>query len=240
MIRKILTLLIALALMVSFAACGTEKTPEPESTAVPSDDVTATPLPSASPIPDKGTPPLTPAETPEPSSESSPTPAITPAPESPVVPTPESTAAPVPTPSPTPTPEAVESPTAVSCSSIWENIQSQMGGNMPAFMSGTAEDLLSLYGIESSAVEEFSLNMPMMMVHATEILIAKASPEGMEAVKSGIALRKQNLLDQWSTYLPEQYDLVEKAQIVTSGDYILFVIAADADTVVSIFRSSLG
>lgn len=229
MTRKILTLLLALALLLSLAACGGDKTPEPETSSVPKDDVTMpTPTPTAPPVPDKGTPPVwdspAPTETPAPTPDSTapigdpPAPSATPEPEATTVPAPE--------------------PEAVTCAAIWESIQSQMGGNMPAFMSGTADDLLSLYGIDSSAVEEFSLNMPMMMVHATEIFIARATPGNMDAVKAGIALRKQNLLDQWSTYLPAQYDLVEKAQVVTSGDYVLFVIAEEADTIAGIFTAA--
>ncbi len=226
MIRKILTLLTALSLLLTLAACGGSTPAPPEDSAIPSDDVTATPMPS--PVPDKGTPP---AETPEAPVE---TPTVTPGSTPAVSPSAEPVPSAAPVPSETPQPE----PAGVTCASIWSSIQSQLGGSMPDFMSGSADDLLGLYGIESSNIEDFSLNMPMMMVHATEIFIAKAAPDCMDTVKAGVALRRQNLLDQWSTYLPEQYDLVAQSQTVISGDYILFVIAEDAQSVADIFTAA--
>ncbi|MGI6028200.1 MAG: DUF4358 domain-containing protein [Candidatus Heteroscillospira sp.] len=226
--RKALSLFMAFALVLTLSACGGDKAPQPSSSPAPSDDVTAG-SPEPSPIPDKGTPPAE-TQSPEPTEE----PQTTPEPTVPAtaVPTPEATV------QPSAAPEPTEEPAAVSCADILAQIQSQLGSELPSFMSGTADDLLALYGIDSSNVEEFSLNMPMMMVHATEIFIAKASSDNMETVKNGIALRKQNLLDQWSTYLPEQYELVENAKTVTSGDYILFVVAPSADTIVNIFTAA--
>ena len=236
MIRKAVSVILALILLMSLAACGTGSA-QPQSTPIPEDDVVASPLPTPTPIPDKGTPPVeTPEPTPEPTPESTTQPENMPAVEVTPQPTPEATASPTPELTPEPTPDS--QPAATDCYGIWNSILLQIGAeNLPAFMSGTGDDLLNLYGIDPALVEDFQLQVPMMAVHATEIFIAKVAPENMESVKNGIALRKQNLLDQWSTYLPDQYELVDKAQVVQSGDYIIFVIAHEADAMVSVFNS---
>ena len=62
----------------------------------------------------------------------------------------------------------------------------------------------------------------------------------MDAVRDGIESRKQNLLDAWSTYLPDQYALVENSQTAIVGNYIIYVVAEDVDSIISIFSSALA
>ena len=59
----------------------------------------------------------------------------------------------------------------------------------------------------------------------------------MDAVKAAVEKRQADLVQQWSQYLPEQLELVENYQLVTSGNYILFAISEQADAAVTAFNT---
>ena len=79
--------------------------------------------------------------------------------------------------------------------------------------------------------------MPAISVQATEFFIAEVKDGKMDAVKAAVEKRQADLVQQWSQYLPEQLELVENYQLVTSGNYILFAISEHADQAVSAFNS---
>ena len=78
---------------------------------------------------------------------------------------------------------------------------------------------------------------PEISVQATEFFIAEVKEGKMDAVKAAVEKRQADLVQQWSQYLPEQLELVENYQLVTSGNYILFAISEYADQAVSAFNS---
>lgn len=82
--------------------------------------------------------------------------------------------------------------------------------------------LSSLYGISAADLEEYVAKVPMVNVKATEFFLPR--------VKSGIAKRQADLEEQWKQYLPDQLELVENYQLVTSDDYVMFAIADGAVT----------
>lgn len=108
--------------------------------------------------------------------------------------------------------------------------------NMPAFMDGDSEVLSTYYYIDSADLESFVLKFPLMNVKADEFFVAKVSEGKMDSVKEGIAKRHEDVDAQWKLYLPDQYELVQKAKTIVNGDYILFVIGSEADTAEKVFN----
>lgn len=106
-----------------------------------------------------------------------------------------------------------------------------------AFMELTADDLTALYGLDASAVEAFTCKMPMMNVQATEFFVAKAAAGQVETVKAAAVKRQADLDATWSHYLPAQYELVQNYKLVVNGDYVLFVVAENAQAAVDAFNS---
>jgi len=225
--KKIRLSALALAGVMSLSlltACGGKADPTP------------TPEQSA-------TPPV--AETTETPEATQPAESVTPSAEPSTEATPEVTADPTveptvqPTPAPTPTPEATPEPTPepaadASVADIWAAIEGEQ--DLPSLMD-LDDDLLSdLYGINAADLEEYVAKMPLMNVHATEFFLAKVKPGKMSAVKDGISARLDDLKGQWERYLPDQLELVNNAQVVESGDYILFCVAEDAKGAVELFQ----
>ena len=96
------------------------------------------------------------------------------------------------------------------------------------------------YGIDESLLESYVVRMPLANVIATEIGVFELKDaKDAETVKAAIQKRVDALLQQWESYLPAQYDLVKNHKIVEKGNFILFVISEEADTIVERFEATV-
>mgnify|MGYP005773834947 CR=1 FL=1 len=219
--HRIIALALAGTLSIGLlAGCGGNQDAQtsPDATS-PSPEVTVTPevTPEATP---ETTPDATPETTPEEEATVPPTTKPTQKPESSAKPSPEAT------------PEATPESSAVQ--SVWNDISAL---ELPGMIALDDTQLSDMYGISASDLEEYVCMIPMMAVHATEFFVAEVKDGKMDAVKEGIAKRQADLQAQWSQYLPEQLELVENYQLVTSGNYILFAISEQADAAVTAFNT---
>lgn len=188
--------------------------PEPTATLEP----TGTPAPENTPAGDINVPGQNPPESSTPTAKPTKTPAPTKAP----------TATPTPEPAPTP----VDQGDAVQA--VWDRIASEI--ELPSFGDMDSEILSALYGIDSANLVSYIGKIPLMNVQATEVFIAQVKEGSMDAVKSGIEKRQADLVEQWSTYLPEQLELVQNYKLVTNGNYVLFAISYEAAQMETIFN----
>lgn len=210
---------LTLSMLTACAPSQGDSTPTP----TPTPEDTVTPLPTQ-PDTETSTPSQEPTQTPEQGDEptANPNPTVEPTP----TPAPTPTAAPT-TSSPTP------APAAASVEDIWADMAD--GAELPDFMDLDEDMLSDLYGIDAGDLEEFLCKIPAMSTQATEFFLAKVKSGCMDSVKAGCERRQGDLAAQWAQYLPEQKDLVDRYQLVTNGDYILFCIAEESDTFVAVF-----
>ena len=224
--KRILSLALAGVLSLGLlTACGGNQEPAPETDTPAVESPTGTPETEPTPTPEETVLP----ETTPPSEEPSDTPSAKPSTQPS---TPPSSA---PSTQPTPTPAPVEpEPTVDVVQSTWNAI-SQL--DIPSLSDVDAETLSALYGISTDDLVSYVCKMPAISVQATEFFIAEVKEGKMDAVKAAVEKRQADLVQQWSQYLPEQLELVENYQLVTSGNYILFAISEYADQAVSAFNS---
>ncbi|MEG0579112.1 MAG: DUF4358 domain-containing protein, partial [Niameybacter sp.] len=106
-------------------------------------------------------------------------------------------------------------------------------------MNAMMEDMFKdTYGIDTNLLKDYYVDMPMMMVHSTEIAIFELNDEAdADKIMEGIEKRQQFLADQWQTYLPDQYELVQNYKTAVKGDKILFVVSEYADKIVENFNA---
>ena len=225
--KRILSLALAGVLSLGLlTACGGNQEPAPETDTPAVESPSASPETEPTPTPEETVlPETTPPAEESPSEEPSDTPSAKPS-------TPPSSA---PSTKPTPTPAPVEpEPTVDVVQSTWNAI-SQL--DIPSLSDVDAETLSALYGISTDDLVSYVCKMPAISVQATEFFIAEVKDGKMDAVKAAVEKRQADLVQQWSQYLPEQLELVENYQLVTSGNYILFAISEYADQAVSAFNS---
>lgn len=206
--NRIFALSLAAALALTLASCG-KKANEP------------TPAPTDTPAVSES---VKPSDTPAPSAE----PTVEPSKE------PEASKEPVQS-HPIETQPVESAPAAeLSAEDVWNTVSA--GRELPSFMDLDDGLLSDLYGIDATDLDNFVAKIPMMNVHATEFFIAKVKSGKMDTVKAGIAKRQADLEEQWSSYLPEQLELVQNYKLAESGDYVLFAIYEDADDIVKAFE----
>ena len=232
--KRILALALAGALSLSLlSACGGQSDPAPETTAPAVEAPSAGPE-TETPAPESSAPVAETPEAPEsetPSEEPSDTPSTAPSAKPSSKPSqPPASAEPSTQPTPTPEPE----PQVDVVQSVWNEIAKL---DIPALSDVDAETLAALYGISADDLVSYVCKMPAISVQATEFFIAEVKDGKMDAVKAGVESRQAALVQQWSQYLPEQLELVENYQLVTSGNYILFAISEQADAAVTAFNT---
>lgn len=108
----------------------------------------------------------------------------------------------------------------------------------PASMDMPEDMFADSYGIDTSLLESYCVQMPLMNVHANEVAVFEVKDEAnIDAVKAGIEKRQAALEAQWSSYLPEQYELVKASQVAVKGNLVLYVVSSFADQIVEKFNA---
>ena len=148
---------------------------------------------------------------------------------------PSPTVEPTPEPTPTPVPEV-----NVPVQDIADQLLA-MEGMFPPAMGFMGEEMITeSCGLDFSLLSEYSLNDPMMNVHAHMLYIAKVKDEAdVPAVEEAFSKRLELMQDIFSTYLPAQYDLAMAGQVVSNGKYVLMVVSNDSQAVVDEFNRLL-
>ncbi len=98
--------------------------------------------------------------------------------------------------------------------------------------SDISDEILTNYmNIGSENIEEIIGKFPMMNTQASMYMIIKAKENTAETVKSQVEQFANSYEEQWSTYLPEQYDLVRNRKLGTYGDYVYLIICENAEEI---------
>lgn len=112
------------------------------------------------------------------------------------------------------------------------------GLEMPAQMAMDETMFADTYGIDTNLLASYTVNMPLMAVHATEVAVFELKDaKNAEAIMAGIEKRQKALEDQWQSYLPEQLELVQNYKTAVQGNFVLFVISEHANQIVENFKS---
>lgn len=113
-------------------------------------------------------------------------------------------------------------------------IQKVKESKSPVFgsmMEVTKEEIKDVLNIESSDVEEFLMKTPAMMVQSNTYIIVKPTKGKEEIVKNALEDYMKKLEEQWSMYLPAQYELVKNRKVEKIGDYLIYIVSLNNDLV---------
>lgn len=107
-----------------------------------------------------------------------------------------------------------------------------------AFMPLDEDMMAEFYHLDAALLEDYVANMPLMIVRSDELTILKVKDVAdVDTVKASLEERAADAMRSFESYLIDQYEKAENYKLVTQGNYILFVIADDADAVVKTFNS---
>ena len=127
----------------------------------------------------------------------------------------------------------------IDINALWDKIAAL--GEMPMFMD-TPEEMLSgdAFGIDPADLESYLSKTPMMNTSASEFFIAKVKEGKMDTVKAALEARQASLDAQWSTYLPDQYEMVKNYKLTVNGSYIFFAIGEYAEQAEKLFNDAIA
>jgi hypothetical protein len=96
-------------------------------------------------------------------------------------------------------------------------------------MELSEDDISSYLGIESSEYTAAVCEIPMMNVHATEVVLFQYETDSQKAnIQSALDTRLKQLENTWSQYLPDQYDLVKNRTEIDANHVVGYIIGEEA------------
>lgn len=102
------------------------------------------------------------------------------------------------------------------------------------------EDLYeSVYQLTADMVQEAKIIVPLMNVKSNELAGVLAKPGQVDAVKEALAARQQAVCQTFQQYLPDQYEIAQKGEIVVRGNYVFLVMLEDNAGAIEIIDSYL-
>jgi hypothetical protein len=110
---------------------------------------------------------------------------------------------------------------------------------LPALMMLSEEEIRNELGINTDHLESFLVLMPMMRVHATEILVFQVKEDMMETVKTKVDDYLHHYEEYWSSYLPEQHVLVRNRLEKTLGNTLIVIVAENRNLIETIIDQAL-
>ncbi|KGR79075.1 DUF4358 domain-containing protein [Ureibacillus manganicus] len=108
----------------------------------------------------------------------------------------------------------------------------------PMMMELTDNQVKDIYNIDLEDLEDYAIRIPMMNIKTNEIAILKVKDSSkVSAVEEAVKQRAESVQKQFETYLPDQYENAKNYNLVTKGNYILFVISEQSDELIEIYDS---
>lgn len=127
---------------------------------------------------------------------------------------------------------------AVDASWIFDKISESVNLVSPVEM--TDDFLENYYGIDLSLLDSYVCYMSEEATSAETVFIANVKDESdAKTIADCISMVRDDKAIEMQDYLPEQYEIVNKSEVRTSGSLIWLVISENADSINSIIESNI-
>ncbi len=128
---------------------------------------------------------------------------------------------------------------AMSVEELYQKITQEVSLASPVCMDD--EFIMNYYGIDASLLDEYVFSMSEDAAQAETVIVMKAKDA---ADIDGLVSCLQVVIDEKKTemenYIPEQFAIVEKSEVQTTGDYVWLVISEQADAISKIIKDSIS
>lgn len=102
----------------------------------------------------------------------------------------------------------------------------------------SADELGTFYGIAAEDVKQFAASVNSTGIRCDEIVLIEATDEEAAArVKEQLDSRYASQLAQFETYLPDQYEILQKCGVRQDGNYVAMIVAADPAPLVKLYEA---
>lgn len=90
--------------------------------------------------------------------------------------------------------------------------------------------------IDSSKIQDIIGKSPIITTKASMYVVIKAEDLNLQEVKMALESYGKEYETQWSTYLPDQYELVKNRKIGIKGNYVYMIISETPDKIVQLIK----
>lgn len=115
------------------------------------------------------------------------------------------------------------------------------GENMPEMLPLDVDMQLNFCGIDSADCLQSVVAICADSLRTDELwLIEAASEEALARIEAMAQTRLTAKAEESQSYSPEQYAIVQKAEIIKTGNYFILVVSPDVDTLAGMVRTAAG
>ena len=94
------------------------------------------------------------------------------------------------------------------------------------------------YNVNTDNFEEALFETSLMNVHASMYIVIKPKEGKKEEVKKDMKNFMEKYSENWSTYLPDQYEMVKNRLETNVGDYLVYVVSEDNNAVLEAIKNA--
>lgn len=127
--------------------------------------------------------------------------------------------------------------TVKSCEEIYEEIAVTVELQSPMVVP---EAFVANYGIDFSTIDDYIFVMSELSTSVETVAVFKSEDA---AARESVSVALQTFADgkraEMENYLPEQFDIVDRSSVKTSGDYVYLVISENAEAIEEIIAACL-
>ena len=122
-----------------------------------------------------------------------------------------------------------------------EKIYEAMAEKMPEMIRMDETTMMNFCGIQAQDCVQVVAAICADGLITDEVWLIEAKDEAaLERLKNLAESRLQMKGEESITYSPEQYEVVQKAQVLTNGLYMALIVSPDVEALAEIFRASAG
>lgn len=110
---------------------------------------------------------------------------------------------------------------------------------LPEMFFPDEQTLLNFLGIQAEDCAQYKVAICAEGLRADEVWLIEAKDDAaMENLTKLADARIQSKLDETESYAPDQYLIVQKAQVLTNGRYLALMISPDVETMKAGFEAA--
>lgn len=108
---------------------------------------------------------------------------------------------------------------------IVDKINQEIGLQMPGPVDN--QMLQDMFHINPADTVEYYGLFGMTMTTADNVVAVKAAPGKIETVVAGLEQRKEDVINSFAQYLPDQHEKAQAGKVIQKGDYAFLLILGD-------------
>ena len=125
---------------------------------------------------------------------------------------------------------------SIDVSALYESYRQYL----PEMFRPDESTMLSFLGIRVENCAQYQIAICSEGMRADEVWLIEAKDQAsLESLRKLAQTRIEAKLDETKSYVPDQYVVVEKAELLTNGLYLALLISPDVDTLKAEFEAAL-